>query len=88
VPVLKTAATTGEGVAALADAIEDVARGRAGDARERRRRRARYLIARAAAEGIARRIKEGGGRELDALADKVLAGALTPEDAAAGLLLR
>jgi LAO/AO transport system kinase len=52
----------------------------------RRRRRARYLIARAAADLIAARVKEGGPEVLDALADKVLAGDLAPEAAAKQLL--
>ena len=48
----------------------------------RRRRRARYLIARAAADMVADRIRMGQGRELDDLADAVLAGAILPADAA------
>ena len=87
VPVLKTTATTGEGIAALADAIADIgARHAAGNAQERRRRRARYLIARAAADRVARRIKHGSAHGLDALADGVLSGALTPDEAAHRLL--
>jgi len=83
VPVLKTTASTGAGVAELDAAIAAVAARRlAGDPAERRRRRARYLIARAAAERIARRVKEGGGGSLDELADAVLSGALSPDDAA------
>ena len=86
VPVLKTIAATGEGIGALDAAIAKVAARRAGeDPRERRRRRARYLIARAAAERVARRIKHGGANELDELADAVLSGSMTPDDAAARL---
>ncbi|MGD9894153.1 MAG: hypothetical protein AB7U18_22940 [Dehalococcoidia bacterium] len=49
---------------------------------QRRRRRARYLIARSAADLVAERIKGGGGADLDALADDVLAGAISLETAA------
>jgi LAO/AO transport system kinase len=52
----------------------------------RRRRRARYLIARAAADLVAARIRAGGAAALDTLADQVLAGALGPDDAAKRLL--
>ena len=47
----------------LADAIDELAAVRlAGDPRDRRRRRARYLIARAAADLIAERVKRGEPR--------------------------
>jgi LAO/AO transport system kinase len=85
VPVLKVTATTGEGIPALAEAVADVARTR-GDARARRRRRARYLIARAAADLVAERIRNGTGEFVDALADDVLAGALLPMAAARKLV--
>jgi LAO/AO transport system kinase len=86
-PLLKTTATSGEGVASLAEAIaQQGARSASGDPRERRRRRARYLIARAAADIVARRIKDGSTHGLDALADEVLIGALSPDDAARRLL--
>ena len=87
VPVLKTTATTGAGIDALAEAIGEIgARRLAEGAQVRRRRRARYLIARSAADRVARRVKDGGGAELDRLADAVLAGALTPDEAAGRLL--
>jgi LAO/AO transport system kinase len=87
VPVLKTTATTGEGIAALAEAVTRCgAQAASGDARERRRRRARYLIARAAADLVAQRIKGGSTQALSELADQVLAGSLSPEDAARRLL--
>jgi LAO/AO transport system kinase len=87
VPVLKTTATTGAGIEELAAAINDFAARRSGEgARERRRRRARYLIARAAADLVARRVKQGGDSRLDQLADEVLGGALTAEEAALRLL--
>jgi LAO/AO transport system kinase len=87
VPVLKTTATTGEGVDALIAAIAD-----AGSVAHtipieaRRRRRAHYLIARAAADLIATRIRDGAGSLLDPLADAVVAGALAPDEAARRLL--
>lgn len=87
VPVLKTTATTGEGVPALVDTFQGIA-DRRGDPIARRRRRARYLIARAAADIVARRVKEQGGGELDDLADEVLSGCVTPDIAAEKLLSR
>lgn len=87
VPVHKTTATTGEGVAELVGAIEESGRkAESQGARTRRRRRARYLIARAAADLIAQRIRAGGETALDLLADEVLSGNCSPEDAAATLL--
>jgi LAO/AO transport system kinase len=86
VPVLKVTATTGEGVAALAAAIERIAAGGAPEPLARRRRRARYLIARAAADLVAARVRKGTGEAVDALADEVLAGALLPADAARKLI--
>ena len=89
VPVLKTTATTGEGVPELVAAIAEAGRKNQADGPlVRRRRRARYLIARAAADLIAAQVREGGGQALDALADKVLAGNLGPDDAARELLAR
>jgi LAO/AO transport system kinase len=89
VPVLKTTATTGEGVPELVTAIMEVGRRiEAEGPLARRRRRARYLIARAAADLIADHVREGGGRMLEALADKVLAGDLAPDAAAKELLDR
>ncbi|HEX6389884.1 MAG TPA: methylmalonyl Co-A mutase-associated GTPase MeaB [Solirubrobacteraceae bacterium] len=87
VPVLTTTAPTGAGVPELVAAIEEVGAGiMAEGADARRRRRARYLIARAAADVVVERVKRGNAGQLDDLADAVLAGALTP-DAAARLLL-
>jgi LAO/AO transport system kinase len=83
VPVLCTTATMGDGIAALAEAVDQLAAVRmAGDPRERRRRRARYLIARAAADLIAVRVKADAESGLDTLADAVLTGRLSPQDAA------
>jgi LAO/AO transport system kinase len=86
-PVLKTTATSGAGVAELVGAIERFgASVLAEPPLTRRRRRARYLIARAAADIVASRIKAGGAAGLDPLADAVLSGAATPEAAAQRLL--
>ncbi len=84
VPVLKTTATTGEGLIGLAAKLAEIGIARmAAGAQARRRRRALYLIARAAADLVAERVKAGGVTELEALADAVLAGTLAPRDAAA-----
>ncbi len=87
IPVVKTTATTGDGVPGLVTTVEEIgARGAAAGPLSRRRRRARYLIARAAADVVARRVKDGGGAALDALADEVLSGRTTPDAAAQKLL--
>ncbi len=89
VPVLKTTATTGEGVPELFSTIREVgARGADAGPIARRRRRARYLIARAAADVVARRVKEDSGHEMDGLADEVLSGRVSPDVAARKLLSR
>jgi GTPase len=89
VPVLKTTATTGDGVPELLAAILEVGRKVEADGPiARRRRRARYLIARAAADLVAAHIREGGRGTLDALADKVLAGEIAPDAAAEQLLAK
>jgi LAO/AO transport system kinase len=75
VPVLKTTATTGTGVPELVSTIRDLAqRGAETGPTARRRRRARYLIARAAADIVARRVKEDRGRVIDGLDDDVVSG--------------
>jgi LAO/AO transport system kinase len=86
VPVLRTTATTGEGIADLAAAIDGAVSGAAQEPHARRRRRARYLIARAAADLVAGRIRSGTGKVVDALADEVLAGTLLPAEAARRLV--
>jgi len=87
VPVLKVTATTGDGIAALGAAIEEViAASAAMDPHVRRRRRARYLIARAAADLVAERVRKGTEKAVDALADEVLAGTLLPAQAARKLV--
>jgi LAO/AO transport system kinase len=87
IPVLKTTATSGEGVDRLLSEIGAVGdRVRASGSQTRRRRRARYLIARAAADLVAARVRRGNVSRLDDLADRVLAGTLSPDEAAATLL--
>lgn len=87
IPVLRTSAMTGDGVEPLVDELLGRAETiKAEEPRTRRRRRARYLIARAAADLVSQRIKEQGGERLDRLADQVLAGDAGPDDAAAALL--
>lgn len=87
VPVFKTSAIKGEGIEDLIEYLG--ARGEKIsqiDPKSRRRRRARYLIARAAADLVEQRIKAGGPTGLDPMADEVLAGMITPSDAARRLL--
>ena len=87
VPVLKTTATTGEGVLELVQAMNNIVSDvKVEGAAVRRRRRARYLIARAAADIVAERVRHGGNEGLDNLSDQVLTGDLSPEAAAKKLL--
>jgi LAO/AO transport system kinase len=87
VPVLKCTATTGEGIEALWDAVCPLAEAALNVAPEiRRRRRARTLIARAASEMLARRVRSGEIDRLGSLADDLLEGRLGLDDAARRLL--
>lgn len=87
VPVLKTSAINGDGVPALIETLDGFGKKvRAQEPVSRRRRRARYLIARAASDIVANRIKAGGSGGLEPLADSVLSGTMTPHDAALRLL--
>jgi LAO/AO transport system kinase len=87
VETLKTVAMTGEGVDQLADTIGRIAAQRAAEPPlVRRRRRARYLIARAAADLVAERIKKGSAAGIDALSDAVLEGRMAPTEAAIALV--
>lgn len=87
VRVYKTTATTGVGVAPLVDAVMAIGTNRMAEAPiQRRRRRARYLIARACADLITARIKASTNNELDAAADAVLIGATSAEAVAAQLV--
>ena len=88
-PVLKTIATTGDGVGDLLAAIDKVAlRRMAAGSQSRRRTRARYLIARAAADLIAAEIREAPVGQIEQLADAVLDGTLSANEAAARLIAR
>jgi LAO/AO transport system kinase len=91
VPVLKTSALNGDGVDKLVETLDDIGRRVAEEpAVSRRRRRARYLIARAASDLVSQRIKAGGKNAgpsgLDPLADAVLSGTMTPDQAAKRVL--
>jgi LAO/AO transport system kinase len=87
VPVLKCTATTGDGIVALWDAASPLAEAALKVAPEiRRRRRARILIVRAAAEMLARRVRSGEIDRLGPLADELLAGNLSLDEAAQRLL--
>jgi len=83
-PILKTTATTGAGVAELAAEIDAQAQARPLDPTERRRRRARRLLAWAAQAMLAEAIAAGAGT--DALADAILSGEQSPEAAARALI--
>jgi LAO/AO transport system kinase len=87
VPVLKCTATTGHGIEALWNAASPISDHALTVAPHvRRRRRARLLIARAAAELLTRRVRSGDIARMDALADDLLDGRLTLDDAARSLL--
>ncbi len=80
VEALKTTATTGAGVARLVDVAMAIGKVRLTQGSvPRRRRRARYLIARACADLIADRIRNGITTELDRAADDVLSGTVSAE---------
>lgn len=86
-PVLKTTAVTGDGVAELSQAIEAIGQKRlALGPQVRRRMRARYLIARAAAELIEAEVRQADTERIDALADAVLGGSLAASEAAVQLI--
>lgn len=87
VPVLKTSALNGDGIDLLLREIDKQSEIlRKVSPEERRRRRARYLIARAAADLVAERIKAGERNLVRDLADEVLAGKTTPSEAALRIL--
>jgi LAO/AO transport system kinase len=86
-PTLKTIATTGSGIEELASTIDRIGASRMAEAPlVRRRRRARYLIARAAADLVATRIRDGAAPGIDTLSDAVLEGRMAPTDAAVSLV--
>jgi LAO/AO transport system kinase len=85
--VLKTCALDKSGVAALTAEIARLGvEKRLVPAQDRRRRRARFLIARAASDLVARRIREDASGSLARLTDAILAGLITPEAAARSIL--
>lgn len=87
VPVLKCTATTGAGIAALWDAAAPIAERALGvPTHVRRRRRARLLIARAATELLTRRIRSSDSVAIDRLADALLDGRATLDEAAREIL--
>jgi GTPase len=87
IPVLKTTALNGDGVPKLIETLDEIGRRVVQQGTlSRRRRRARYLIARAAADIVANRIKAGKEGGLDRLADAVLSGTITSGEAALRLL--
>ncbi len=87
VPVLKCTATTGDGIAGLWETASPLAEAALQVPPEtRRRRRARTLIARAAAEMLARRVRSGEIDRLGPLADDLLEGRLSLDEAAKRLL--
>lgn len=88
--VIRTSAISGAGVTELSDEITrlaDALRDRLPPA-DRRRRRARFLIARAAADLVTRAIRTAPPAELAQLTDDVLAGARSPDEAARAYLAR
>lgn len=88
VPILKASALRGDGIAELAAAVDERRQALGNvDAHARRRRRARYLIAHAASDLIRRRIHDAtDSRQLDAIADAVLDGTISPDEAAQTVL--
>ncbi len=86
-PVLLTVATTGEGVAALLEAIDRRVLGaEAADLRPRRLSRARHRIRAAVDRARAERFWGHGDVALDRWAERVLSGDVTPRGAARSLL--
>ena len=86
VAVLRTVASEGKGVAALRTAIDTALARVTGSPAARRRRRASVVIARQAIEIVNRRALKSHSKEVDAICDAMLAGELSPEEAAERLL--
>ncbi len=84
-PVLRTTATTGEGIADLAEAVAGHAAVRNGDRPPRTSPlgRVRKLISGRAAEMLRRRIESAADRRVEALCDAVLKGEIDFDEAAA-----
>ncbi len=85
-PVMKTVATTGEGVVELAQQVLGIAASRSETPKTRRRNRARRLLAWAAADMIERRVSKRPDAGIDAVCDDILSGRMTPDEAAIELL--
>ncbi|MCG8563213.1 MAG: methylmalonyl Co-A mutase-associated GTPase MeaB [Hyphomicrobiales bacterium] len=87
VPVLRTVATTGGGIDALADAVTAASERLTPEtAAKRRRRRAHHLIGLAAAALVRSRMQARSDTEMRALCNAVLSGSLSPADAAKAAL--
>lgn len=87
VPVLACSGLRSDGIAELVDTVLGLACSRLDEGIDvRRRRRARYLLARAAADLVRARIREGAAEGVDDVSDRLLAGELTPREAAERLL--
>jgi LAO/AO transport system kinase len=87
IPVLTTTATTGGGLDELIGAIDRLIAGvRQKSPVDRRRRRVRHLMARAASELVARHLKSADAQSIDRLADQVLNGTMTADEAARSAL--
>ena len=86
-PVLMTTASSGAGVEGLIDTFEAILQTRmAVPSVDRRRNRARYLLARTAGDIVAARLKTLAPSAVDELADDLLAGRIGVEGAAMRLL--
>lgn len=87
VPVLRTTATTAEGLPALADTVDAHFEQLDPDTREHGSRvRVRRLMAAAAAQQASRKVQSLDSTRFDALCDRVLTGELGLDDAAARAL--
>lgn len=87
VPVIKTIATTGQGIAELCAAIDRIGLGlHPAGGMSRRRRRARYIIEQAASEIVRQRLSEIGPHAWAELTNSVLAGTSTSMAAAEAIL--
>lgn len=73
-PVLRTVATTGEGVEAFARAVDEIARSKAGAGRPGPRERTRRLVAAAAADALREALAALDDPRFDALCERVRRG--------------
>lgn len=83
VPVLETVASSGQGIAALLEAVIDLAPTTIAERRDRRRARVRRVVAEVAAERVRRAIMADCGPSADATLARVEAGEISVEAAAA-----